>query len=169
MGAPRRIPESVRAAILDDWVAGRGGSLRALANKHGVSSSTVKKITDGAKARDSAVQDARERAQARTAEARSSRIEQMAALRQDLALKLIEDAHALRQRAQSPMDYVGAFGNVYRTPLPAPRDQRDLYVSMATAVGKHIELVKLDHDPHAGVKSLIEDLVGALKTAWEGD
>ncbi|MFC7739715.1 hypothetical protein ACFQXA_37715 [Nocardiopsis composta] len=90
---PPRLPDDVRAAILDDIRA--GGTCRGIARKHGVGPATVASI-----AKENGLNGAFERTQ--TEAATRAKTADNRARRAALSAGLLEDAERLRERAWEP-------------------------------------------------------------------
>lgn len=140
---PPRIPDGKRAAILDDITAGNN-SCRGIGRDHGVSDATVRKI-----AAEAGIVDAFSRAQ--TENATRAVVADNKARRAAMATRLLGEAEAFLDQMGQPYA-VYAFGgrdNEYREHLrdrPPPAELRNLMVSAATAIDKHLVLDKHDSD-----------------------
>jgi hypothetical protein len=139
---PSPIPEETRAAVLEDIASEEELSTRTIADRHGVSESTVRKI-----AKDNGFTDAFTRAN--TENATRARVADMASRRAELAAGLLEDAEKLRKRAWSKYIHVanGSEGlESIELDLPPLSEVRNAYAALGISVDKHLQLVKHDTD-----------------------
>lgn len=145
----RRIDDKRRARILSDVQAG-GDPPAAIAKRHGVSASTVRRIA----------------AQARQVEAGrfSTRV-----ARAQLIQDLYEDAQRFRARSWDPYTQVviGPMGPEFvTTKMPPLRDQQAGYTALLACIGQAVRLEEIDTgDSTAEAKSLLAGLAGALGVA----
>jgi hypothetical protein len=148
-----RISEKKRARILADVKAG-GDPLTAVAKKHGVSISTVRKMA----------KDARETAAA------SSRFNAKAA-RAQLIEDLYGDAQRFRERSWGPYTQVvvGAAGpELVTTRMPPLKDQQAGYAALLACLNQAVRLEQVDPgDRTVEAKSLLAGLSRALDVAAE--
>lgn len=158
-----QIDETRRAAILADIEAG-GQSLRAIAEQHGVSKSTVSTYAKAA-----GIDGGFDRT--KTAVATQARVVDLAARRAELKEQLLDDVARLRQRAWDRYGYYerGAEGPEYvELDLPPLREQRDAYAAINTAVGRYLDLEKADQGQGSTeVASFVGNLADALGAAYD--
>jgi len=152
---PPRIPDETREAILAD-IRG-GGTCRGIAEHHGVSPSTVTKL-----AKDAGIANAFERAQ--TKNATEARLADNRARRAELSSRLLKKAGQLLDQMDRP-HRVFNFGGKDNTfeervlDVPPTGDLRNLMVTAATAIDKHVVLEKVDADSGTDTAG---SLLGAL-------
>jgi transposase-like protein len=164
---PKRIPDHVRAAILEDIHAGHK-SARAIARDHGVSIGTVSNI---AKETDSA--DAFERS--RTENATIARRADCAALRAATSQRFLDEANHLLDELHRPhiAFNFGGKDNTYaehELRAPPPAEKRNLIVAAATAFDKHLAAERHDGKGDGDAvraRSLLSELGHALGMAAE--
>lgn len=158
---PAPIPGEARQAIVADIESGQK-SARQIASDHGVSPSTVHKIS-----RDAGLEESFERSN--TENATRAHVADMAAQRAQLAQAMLDDAHKLRERAWSEYQAIanGPDGPTTVTlDLPPLRDTQAAYTSMGIALDKHLALVRHDADPGTdSTRSMLADLGRALGAA----
>ncbi|MFF4412131.1 hypothetical protein ACFYY8_06330 [Streptosporangium sp. NPDC001559] len=155
---PPRIPDDVRDAILDSIHA--GGKRNEIARQHGVSPSTVSKI-----ARDEGVTTAFDRTQ--TKNATEAKKADNAALRATTSRRFLEEANRFLDDLHRPA-LIWNFGgkdntfNSKELPEPPTADKRNLIVSAATAIDKHLAVEKHDNsgESHAAVDQWLEGMTG---------
>jgi transposase-like protein len=159
---PPRLEPAKREAILDDIrTAGETGESRnTIARRCGVSPSTVSKIAEEA-----GLAGAFDRTQ--TENATRAKLADNRAVRADLSRRLLAKAGDLLDQMDEP-HRAFAFGgkdNVYREhelPRPPAGDLRNLMVTAATAIDKHLALDR--HDSGAG----LDETVSLLDRIWDG-
>ncbi|WP_052720211.1 hypothetical protein [Actinoplanes rectilineatus] len=157
---PPRIPDDVRAAILDDIRSGVLGN-RKIATKHGVSSGTVTNI-----ARQAGVSDAFERTH--TKKATEAAALDNKALRVKTARRFLNKANELLDQMDQPhlVFNFGGKDNTYEEHLlqrPPTGDLKNLLVSAATAIDKHLVLERHDVSDPATAGSLLSALLAGLQ------
>jgi transposase len=155
---PSPIPEETRQAVLEDIASDEDLSTRKIADRHGVSESTVRKI-----AKDNGFTDAFTRAN--TENATRARVADMKAQRAELAATLLEDALKLRERAWTAYTYYErSKDGVERVQLDLPplAEVRNAYTALAIAIDKHVVLDKHDADMHglAAVDAWLNRMIG---------
>lgn len=157
---PPRLPDDKRAAILADIRSGKLGN-REIARLHGVSSGTVTNI-----ARQGGVDDAFERSQ--TKKATEATVADSRALRASTARRLIVKANDLLDQMDQPhiVFNIGGKDNIYTEQLmerPPTGDLRNLMVTAATAIDKHIVLERHDATDPGAMGSLLGTLLDGLQ------
>jgi transposase-like protein len=157
---PPRIPDDKRAAILADVRAGHKGR-NQVARDHGVALSTVTKL-----AKEAGVTDAFDRAQTKNATAAA--IVDNKAMRVLAAQRLIVKAHELLDQMDQPHTVFnfGGKDNTYEErllPKPPTGDLRNLMVTAATAIDKHLVLERHDANDPGAMGSLLGTLLDGLQ------
>lgn len=160
-----RIPDDVRAAILED-VRAKAGSTRAIAARHNVSDASVRKI-----AKDAGEVDAFSRET--TEKATRARVADLAALRAEVSAKYLRKANELLDQMDDP-HLVYSFGgkdNSYNEQVleRAPTgDLRNLMTASAVALDKHLKIVATETDAGAATgASMLSGIADALQVAAE--
>jgi hypothetical protein len=138
---PARIPDDKRAAILADIKAGAKGR-NQIARDHGVSVSTITKI-----AQDSGSTTAFDRSDLK--KATEAAVIDSKALRVATARRFLDKANGLLDQMDQPhiVFNIGDKDNTYTEQLmqrPPTGDLRNLMVSAATAIDKHLVLERHD-------------------------
>jgi transposase-like protein len=163
---PPRIPDDKREAILQDVQSGKLAR-NAIARKHDVGPATVSRIADEA-----GLDQPFDRTE--TKNATEAKQADNRALRAELSRRLLVKAGEFLDQIDQP-HIVFNFGGKDNTfeqrtlPKPPTGDIRNLVVSAATAIDKHIVIDR--HDSGAGVDeavSLLDRIMGGLK-AKHGD
>lgn len=157
---PPRIPDDKRAAIITDIRAGHLGA-RKIAAKHGVAPSTVTKL-----AGEAGIDDAFERSQTKNATAAA--VVDNKALRILAAQRLIRKAHDLIDQMDQPhiVFNIGGKDNTYEEHLmakPPTADLRNLMVTAATAIDKHLVLERHDANGPDAAGSLLGALLDGMQ------
>lgn len=157
---PPRIPDDKRAAILADIKAGSLGN-RRIADKHEVAPSTVSRL-----AAEAGIVGAFERSQ--TKNATEAVIADSRALRAATARRLIVKANDLLDQMDQPhiVFNIGGKDNIYTEQLmqrPPTGDLRNLMVTAATAIDKHIVLERHDATDPGVMGSLLGTLLEGLQ------
>lgn len=137
---PPRIPDETRDAILADITSPENLSTRRIAARHGVSDRFVRIV-----ARENGIEDAWSRE--RTESATRARLADLKERRSLLAVGLLDDAEALRERAWAEYEQVvsGPEGAEHVTSaLPDLGAVRNAYAALGIAVDKHAQLLKID-------------------------
>ncbi|MEU6858839.1 hypothetical protein AB0B28_08200 [Glycomyces sp. NPDC046736] len=168
---PLRLPDDKRAAILADIRAAHNGTSNLgrneIARRHDVAASTVSKI-----AAEENLADAFDRTH--TENATRAALADNRSMRATLSRRLLVKAGELLDDMDAPHTAF-AFGgrdNVYNSkelPKPPTGDLRNLMVTAATAIDKHIVIDR--HDSGAGLDeavSLLDRIMGGLH-AKHGD
>lgn len=155
---PSPIPETTRAAIIADLESEDEESCRTIANRHGVSDATVRKI-----AKDEGFTQAFTRVN--TENATRARVADMKAQRTQLAQILLEDALKLRERAWKAYTYYErSKDGVERVELDLPplAEVRNAYTALAIAIDKHVVLDRHDSDSTglAAVDEWLQNMLG---------
>lgn len=150
---PPRIPDTKRTQILDD-IKTTGDSTRTIAQRHGVSTFTVRTI-----AKEAGIHDAfsRERTEAAT----RARQADLRARRARIREALLEDVERLRERAWSEYSYFEkTAGQPVKVTLPLPPlgEVRNAYTSIGIAIDKEVSLARVDASQ--GVESAVSMLGG---------
>lgn len=160
---PAPIPDTTRAAILNDIQTGEKGR-NAIARDHDVSPDTVSNIADAAGILDAF-------ARTNTENATRARQSDLAARRAVIAEMLLDDIQRLRDRAWEPYEIVTSSqqgAEITTLALPPLRDTQAAYTSIAVALDKHLALVRHDGDTGSDLesaRSLLGDLGRALGLA----
>ena len=145
----RRIGDKKRARVLADIQSGED-PLAAIARRHGVSASTVRRIAKEARQAAAGSFDAR-------------------AARAQLIRDLYADAQRFRARSWDPYTQivVGAMGpELVTTKMPPLRDQQAGYTALLACINQAVSLEEVDTgDSTAEAKSLLAGLAGALGVA----
>lgn len=157
---PPRIPDDKRAAILADIQSGALGA-RRIADKHGVAPSTITKI-----AKESGVQDAFERSQTKNATEAAALDNK--ALRVRTARRFLDKANELLDQMDQPhlVFNFGGKDNTYEEHTlqkPPTGDLKNLMVSAATAIDKHLVLERHDASDPGAAASLLGTLLAGLQ------
>ncbi|MER7206355.1 hypothetical protein ABT340_04750 [Streptosporangium sp. NPDC000239] len=155
---PRAIPDDVRDAILDSIRA--GGKRNAIARQHGVSVGTVTNIAQRA-----GLTGAFDRSA--TKNATEAKKADNAALRASTSRRFLEEANRFLDDLHRPA-LIWNFGgkdntfNSKELPEPPTADKRNLIVSAATAIDKHLAVEKHDNsgESHAAVDQWLEGMTG---------
>ena len=161
-----QLPPQKRAAVLAAIKAAptTGASLRSIAEKHGVSTGTVRNIAKAA-----GIEDAFDRSQ--TAAATAARSIDCRAAREKLKEDLLADAQKLRDRAWSRYESVIGTPRGAETvslKLPPLADVRAAYAAIGIALDKSVRLEQYDTSDNAdAAKSMLGSLSEALKVAAE--
>lgn len=169
-GLADRIPDDVRAAIVEEVRAGK--TTRAVAREFGVSEASVRRY-----ARAQGVASATREL---TEKATRTKIATMAASRAELARLLLEDAHRLRAQMWQPAKVAmtvslgdGGGSTVVDHPLDEPtfKDKQAIMTACAIALDKHIKVIQFDGSPELqAAKSLLENAFAAVaKVFGSGD
>lgn len=158
---PPPLPESKRSAIVADIRA--GGSCRAIAKAHNVSPSTVAKLAEK-----HGLADAFNRSQ--TEKATQAKRADNASRRAVLSVRLLDAAESALNRMEQPAivyNFGGSENSYNERELPSPPsgDLRNLMVTAAAAIDKHVVIEKLDSDHDAKtagalLDTLLDDLRG---------
>jgi transposase-like protein len=147
-----RISDDVRAAVVADLRRTHGtpeGSYRLVAERHGVSNATVRRI--GAAAGVSGGSESR----AKTENATAVAIQTNAQRREALAARLLDVAEQAIRDLENPV-YTYAFGgkdglfNEAVAKRPNPADRRQLLTTAGIALDKHAVLERFDSAGAAG-------------------
>lgn len=164
---PRRLPDDVRDAILNDIRAGKKSAAQ-IAKDHGVAQSTVSLTAKRAGLTDAFDRSLTEKAtRAKQADCR--------ALREQLKLDLLGDAQRLRKRAWSKYQVAVGTGEgteIVTLELPPLMDVRAAYTSIGICVDKSIAVER--HDTDSGVDQArsmlagLSDALGAAARALDG-
>ncbi|MFE3449641.1 hypothetical protein ACFXJ8_11965 [Nonomuraea sp. NPDC059194] len=149
--------DKARAAILRDIESGEK-SCRSIATEHGVAPSTVAKI-----ARDNGLGFER----TKTKNATEAKKADNAALRASTSRRFLEEANRFLDDLHKPA-LVWNFGgkdntfNSKELPAPSTADKRNLIVSAATAIDKHLVIEKHDSsgESHAAVDAWLTEMTG---------
>ncbi len=157
---PPRLPDDKRAAILADIRSGILGN-RRIADKHEVAPSTVSRL-----AAEAGIVGAFERSQ--TKNATEAVIADSRALRAATARRLIAKANDLLDQMDQPhiVFNIGGKDNIYTEQLmdrPPTGDLRNLMVTAATAIDKHIVLERHDATDPGAMGSLLGSLLEGLQ------
>jgi transposase-like protein len=157
---PPRIPDDKRAAIVADIRAGAKGR-NQIARDHGVALSTVTKI-----AQDSGSTTAFDRTQMENA-TRAAAIDSKA-LRVQTARRFLDKANQLLDQMDQPhlVFNFGGKDNTYEEHLlsaPPTGDLKNLMVSAATAIDKHLVLERHDASDPGIMGSLLGTLLEGLQ------
>lgn len=155
---PSPIPEATRAAIIEDLASEDEESCRTIANRHGVSDATVRKI-----AKDEGFTQAFTRVN--TENATRARVADMKSQRSQLAATLLGDALKLRERAWTAYTYYErSKDGVERVELDLPplSEVRNAYTALAIAIDKHVVLDRHDSDSTglAAVDEWLQTMLG---------
>ena len=155
-----RLPDDKRGAVIDAIRA--GGTCRGIAKQQGVSSSTVARI-----AKDEGLTDAFAANRTQTAKATTLKRADNAARRSALSVELLDVAEDMLHRMRSPhlVYNFGGADNSYNEHLldtPPAGDLRNLMVTAATAIDKHVAIEKLDADRDVATAGALLD--GLLET-----
>lgn len=160
----KRISDEVREAILADVRAG-GMSVRAIAERHDVSRSTVSTYAKAA-----GLHGGFDRT--RTAAATQARQVDLAARRAVLKARLLDEAEQLLDQIHRPhiVFNIGGRDNCYTEHLmeaPPTGDIRNLMQAASTAMQRHMDLERLDHDREDDeATSLIGQLAAGFDAAY---
>jgi transposase-like protein len=157
---PPRIPDDTRASILAAVRAGAKGR-NQIARDHGVALSTVTKL-----AKEAGVTDAFDRAQ--TKNATTAALVDNKAQRVLAARRLIAKAHDLLDQMDQPaiVFNFGGKDNTYeehQLAKPPVADLRNLMVTAATAIDKHLVLERHDATDPDTMGSLLGTLLDGLQ------
>lgn len=157
---PPRLPDDKRAAILTDIRTGNLGA-REIARRHGVAPSTVTKLAETER-----IEGAFERSQ--TENATRAVIADSKAARAAIAKRLLAKADQLLDQMDQPhvVFNIGGKDNIYTEHLmdrPPTADLRNLMVTAATALDKHLALDRHDATDPGGVASLLGSLFDGLQ------
>lgn len=161
----KAIPAKTRDAILDDVRAG-GMSVRAIADKHQVSRSTVSTYAKAA-----GIDGGFDRS--KTAAATAARVVDLAARRAEVSELLLTKARDLVEQIDEPhlVFNIGGKDNTFtgRTlDKPPTGDIRNLMQAASTALQRHIELDKFDRDRNGGpAAGFVGELAAALGVAYD--
>jgi hypothetical protein len=162
-----QLPPQKRAAVLAAIKGARttGVSLRSIAEKHGVSTGTVRNIATAA-----GIEDAFDRS--KTAAATAARSIDCRAAREKLKQELLADAERLRGRAWSRYETIIDSRTQGPTTvgldLPPLADVRAAYAAIGLALDKSMRLEQYDTSDNAdAAKSMLGSLSEALKAAAE--
>ncbi len=162
---PSRIPDDKRAAILADIKAGEK-SRGQIAREQGVSPQTVTNL-----ARDASILEPFSRLKTKNA-IEAARVDGRAR-RAALAQRLLDKADScldLMDRPYAVFAFAGRDGDYreHERDRPPPAELRNLMVSAATALDKHMALDRHDSSDPGEVASLLGSLLGGLQ-AKHGD
>ncbi len=162
---PSRIPDKKRAAILAD-IQTRDGTCRGLAKKHGVSTAFIRSV-----AAEAGIADAFSRE--KTENATRAVVADSRARRAAIAQRLLDKADGLLDLMDRPyavFAFAGRDGDYreHERDRPPPAELRNLMVSAATALDKHLALDRHDSTDPSEVASLLGSLLGGLQ-AKHGD
>lgn len=152
---PPKIPDHTRKLILDDINSPEELSTRIIANLHGVSEGSVRKI-----AKDAGIKNAFTRAN--TEKATRARVTDLAARRAKLAEVLLDDVDRLRERAWGEYTY---YERSNKEPIEVTLEQpplseaRNAFTSLAICIDKHLALVRADQGAGA---STVGSLLGTM-------
>jgi transposase-like protein len=161
---PPRLPDDKRAAILADIKAGTKGRAQ-IARDHGVNPQTVGNI-----AKRAGVVDAFSRLQTENA-TRAAAIDSKA-LRVSTARRFLDKTNELLDQMDEPhlVFNFGGKDNTYEEHLlkkPPTGDLKNLMVSAATAIDKHLVLERHDSASSDAASSLLDAVANGLQTAYE--
>ena len=161
---PPRLPDDKRAAILADIRAGQLGN-RGIAKKHDVAPSTVSRL-----AADAGIVGAFERSQ--TKNATEAAALDSKALRVRTARRFLDKANELLDQMDEPhlVFNFGGKDNTYEEHLlqkPPTGDLKNLMVSAATAIDKHLVLERHDSASSDAASSLLDAVANGLHSAYE--
>lgn len=161
----KAIPANTREAILDDVRAG-GMSVRAIAEKHQVSRSTVSTYAKAA-----GLHGGFDRS--KTAAATAARVVDLAARRAEVKERLLAKASDLLDQLDQPHK-VFSFGgkdNTYNSKIldrPPTGDIRNLMQSASIALQRHIDLEKVDQSTgESEAISMVGQLAEGLQAAYD--
>ncbi len=161
---PPRIPDDKRSAILADIEAGKKGR-NQIARDHGVGVGTVTKI-----AKDAGVTTAFDRADLKKATEAAALDNK--ALRVRTARRFLDKANELLDQMDEPhlVFNFGGKDNTYEEHLlnkPPTGDLKNLMVSAATAIDKHLVLERHDSATSDAASSLLDAVANGLQNAYE--
>ncbi len=160
---PSRIPDDKRAAILADIRAGLK-SRNQIARDHGVSAGTVSNVA----AQADVTFD-----RSKTKSATAAAVADSRARREAIRARLLDKADTLLDLMDRPYKvfaFAGRDGDYreHERDRPPPSELRNLMVSAATALDKHMALDRHDSSDPGEVASLLGALLGGLQ-AKHGD
>jgi transposase-like protein len=154
---PPRLDDTKRAAILDD-IRAENGSAHEIARRHGVAQSTVSKI-----AKDSGLRDAFDRTKVKNA--LKALEADNAALRASTSRRFLEEANRFLDDLHRPHTVFNFGGkdntfNSQEFPEPPIADKRNLIISAATSIDKHLAVEKHDNsgESHAAVDAWLTEM-----------